>query len=807
MGIFSVNAPRLWAAGLPVIPLRQREKAPAIDRWSRFATQMPSSEEQSAWLAEFANGNIGLPLGPQSGIVAVDVDTDDPAVLDIIERLLPKSPWKRRGKKGAVWAYRYTGERTFRVREADGGSVLELLSKGTQVVLPPSIHPETQSAYTAPCGIEEVCAALPTLPADIEAQLRNALVEAGYLLSTRGYTKVTEYVAAGARDNQMVAHAGILSRAVMRGERKLSEALAEITQWCADYVEKVAGDPIDADKGRQKVIEFMIRDATTPSPRPLPKGWDEGLEADTKQLIVDILGGGDEAEMTEWSYKDFVAFMEKEFGQYPIDSDEFSAAVVKVVERIAKSSKLNSLDTDRVINYVYNASGKTITITSMRRQIMEIRRGEIQGTNHTEIAEALIRKLNDYGEIRYFASRWWQWNGAHWQNLSEGLILKMIAEEFGSYDAAKRHGDHRGILKTAENLCFGELCTSSVEGINFANGYLTSDLKLLQHSPEFGKSYILPYRYDPSMAGACPRFFSLLHDSWGADEDADDKIQALREAIALTLFQMGWQFGKAICLIGLPRSGKSTIKNIVSGLTPEGSSCSVPPTEWGDRFSPAQMYGKLMNVCGELSEDKMIPGDLFKSIVEGEEINGQHKGQQIFHFQPKCTHWFATNHPPKTRDSSSGFNSRWLFLRFDHARPEKERVLDLASEILAEEREAIVSWAAEILPTLLRRQAYTLPASHHAELSSIANANNTVRAFLHECSEIRRSDGLQVAETQLHESYYGWTLTVARQKPVSLKTFNMRMKELAPELGLNLRVKSFGSLDQVFYEGVGLVKT
>ena len=69
MGIFSENAPKLWALGLPVMPLYPKEKNPIVPSWQQFAERMPTPDEQAFWLKNYANGNIGLPLGPQSGCV------------------------------------------------------------------------------------------------------------------------------------------------------------------------------------------------------------------------------------------------------------------------------------------------------------------------------------------------------------------------------------------------------------------------------------------------------------------------------------------------------------------------------------------------------------------------------------------------------------------------------------------------------------------------------------------------------------------------------------------------------------------
>ncbi|TIP93630.1 MAG: bifunctional DNA primase/polymerase, partial [Mesorhizobium sp.] len=258
MGIFSNEAPKYWALGKPAIPLRIGFKNPWIDAWQVFADRMPNDREQQIWLAQKGNGNIGLPMGAASGVVAIDVDSEDPRIQRIVENLLPPSPWRRVGRKGAVYAFRFEGERTFRIKGSKGEMLLECLSKGTQIVLPPSIHPDTGKAYAANCDLIEVIGSLPALPKNVESILREALKAEGIDLSSSGNTKITSFVPAGARDNAMVYNAGLLARAVTRGERSLLEAIGEMKAWVEGYTEKVAGDEISVEKAQTKVVDFLM---------------------------------------------------------------------------------------------------------------------------------------------------------------------------------------------------------------------------------------------------------------------------------------------------------------------------------------------------------------------------------------------------------------------------------------------------------------------------------------------------------------------------------------------------------------------
>lgn len=98
--LFKNSAPLLWQKGLPVIPLRPRGKEPIPINWTSYKDKMPLPQEQDHWLNNFPDSNIGLPLGPQSGCVAIDIDTENKTLINIINEICGYSPWERVGQKG-----------------------------------------------------------------------------------------------------------------------------------------------------------------------------------------------------------------------------------------------------------------------------------------------------------------------------------------------------------------------------------------------------------------------------------------------------------------------------------------------------------------------------------------------------------------------------------------------------------------------------------------------------------------------------------------------------------------------------------
>jgi phage/plasmid-associated DNA primase len=383
--------------------------------------------------------------------------------------------------------------------------------------------------------------------------------------------------------------------------------------------------------------------------------------------------------------------------------------------------------------------------------------------------------------------------------------MKHSAEEYGNLPMCRKESDHKQIFNIVKTLLPQGIRSINMKGVNFANGFLGQDGKLYKHEQAYGCTYTLPFRYLEDSAGKCPKFFDFLHQSWGQAEDYDDRINALQEAICVTIFGMGPRFQRAILLEGAAKSGKSQLLSIVKHLVPHEARCACPPDTWGDKFSPVMMHNKILNVCGELPENKMIDGQRFKDIVSGDDIQMQYKNGQLFMDHVFATHWFASNHLPKTQDTSEGFNRRWLVFRFDYPVQPGKRILDYGEIIAMEEREGIAAWAVEALPRLMMQNEYTLPKSHKERVGEMANANNSVRFFVTESQRMKIVPGQQTSEFALHAAYYGFCLGPGACSPFGIRQFRSKMRDMESELKFKIKmVMHPNGASECIYEGIQL---
>jgi hypothetical protein len=146
---------RYFERDLSVIPTIG--KRPIEKEWSRWCTERQPEEliEKYERERKLPAYGIGLCLGPASGIVALDVDSDSRDILDFVANTLPLSPVRKRGSKGYTAFYRPgAGMRScnaFRTNQGENGKAsegIEILWTGRQTVLPPSYNPDAERNYT-----------------------------------------------------------------------------------------------------------------------------------------------------------------------------------------------------------------------------------------------------------------------------------------------------------------------------------------------------------------------------------------------------------------------------------------------------------------------------------------------------------------------------------------------------------------------------------------------------------------------------------------------------------------------------------
>lgn len=177
---FSMRSAKYIERGLSIVPIAPGTKKPGeftggewrgMGNWDRFFARVPSLLDLAHW-DKWPDAGLGLICGKISGIVAVDVDTDDKFMLEQLRKRMPPSPVMKKGRKGYTAFYRYSGQLP-RSWDVNKERIVDLLSDGRQTLMPGTMHPDGMSyVYLTEDTLEDFdLADLPELPKDFEEKL------------------------------------------------------------------------------------------------------------------------------------------------------------------------------------------------------------------------------------------------------------------------------------------------------------------------------------------------------------------------------------------------------------------------------------------------------------------------------------------------------------------------------------------------------------------------------------------------------------------------------------------------------------
>src|SRR5262245_33198380 len=136
---YSVVGATLVDNGYSAIPIRPGTKLPGVMEhrewygrmdWSQFCDRLPTRHELLVW-NRYPEAGVCVACG-LNGVIAIDIDTEDQAVVEAILSVLPPSPVAKRGAKGQTLFYRGSPAIKSRPFNIAGGRALDLLAHGRQ---------------------------------------------------------------------------------------------------------------------------------------------------------------------------------------------------------------------------------------------------------------------------------------------------------------------------------------------------------------------------------------------------------------------------------------------------------------------------------------------------------------------------------------------------------------------------------------------------------------------------------------------------------------------------------------------------
>lgn len=262
------------------------------------------------------------------------------------------------------------------------------------------------------------------------------------------------------------------------------------------------------------------------------------------------------------------------------------------------------------------------------------------------------------------------------------------------------------------------------------------------------KNGVVDWAANAKPRSARPEDNLTVQHSWAWDPDAEcpafdefvartfqgDAVQTVYEACGAVLYPMSpWK--RAILVYGPKDSGKSTFLKVLTALVGKQHVSTLSLQQIGrNDFMTSELFGKRVNICGDISADEMPDPAKFKILVGGDEpIQGDKKHLRPFSFYNRAKLVFSANELPRTTDKSSAYFERWIPLKCTRIVTGDEMDIDLPKRLTAEsELAGIAVKAIRGLGRLMQNHGFTLPESSRQVLDEYRMQEDFVLAWFAE---------------------------------------------------------------------------
>lgn len=367
--------------------------------------------------------------------------------------------------------------------------------------------------------------------------------------------------------------------------------------------------------------------------------------------------------------------------------------------------------------------------------------------------------LADTGELYHYDEGVYRLGG---ENLIKSITQEKLGYQFGS-------GHINNVLEYIKiaTLTNRDAINQESHIINLNNGLYdlrTDEFK--PHSPDVLSTIRIPVDYNPE--AKCPHVDKFLSEV----VSPEDKKLLIEWAGYCLIPDTRMQ--KAVMLIGNGSNGKSVFLELLTQFSGEDNTSSESLQDLdSNRFSAANLYGKLINVHPDLSRMKISEDSTFKSLCGGDRIRAERKFEGAFSFENKARMIFAANKLPPVKDSNFALWRRWILIEFPNTFEGDNVDIHLIDKLTTPtELSGFLNMALEALKSIRvsGRFSYNKTVNDVKRMYQINS--NSVAAFVEECIEFGDEN---TPKRLMYEGYKKWC-KIKGIEPVADNVFGKEFK-------------------------------
>ena len=267
--------------------------------------------------------------------------------------------------------------------------------------------------------------------------------------------------------------------------------------------------------------------------------------------------------------------------------------------------------------------------------------------------------------------------------------------------------------------------------INLINGTLffgKTGHQFEKHTPDRFIRYVLDFDYNPD--ATAPLWQKHLDRSL----PHTDKQKYLAECLALPFYR--GKIEKAPIFFGQRDTGKSTTLDVYKRLIGDENMSTesleaLTRTDNNGGFSRARLDGKLINIASDVSA-KISDDGMAKTLISREEVSAAFKYKNAFNMRNYARLIFAMNILPPQFFTDAALTKRAAIIEFDRQVTSKEKDVNFAERIIANELPGVLNWIIDGLIRLTAAERLDPPPCCAEAMERIRKESDPLYGWLEE---------------------------------------------------------------------------
>ena len=305
-------------------------------------------------------------------------------------------------------------------------------------------------------------------------------------------------------------------------------------------------------------------------------------------------------------------------------------------------------------------------------------------------------------------------------------------------------------------------------------------------------TYQIPVEFK---AGAdCPKIKTFLNEVFAGSEDV---IPLIQEIFGYCLYP-GMPAQKSFWWYGTGANGKTQVATLlIDMLGRDDNVVSIDLcTLENQRFSPAGLYGKMLNAVGEPNPERLGKSTLFKQATGGDQIYSDRKNRSAIVFKNFAKFLIYANDYPEIADSTYAFWRRVIVVGFPNRFEGDNDKKDIAKTIeTPEEMSGLLNWSLEGLKRLRDNNwEFSVTETMEKTKAEFMLLSNPVEAFIRMSCTLDKD--ARTSTKDLYESFKGF----CEENEAKISSKTMFSKKLGEHYGVKPdRWKQGGKTVRGFY--------